>query len=114
MDENDSRKEDKENEERLELENQEEETKVNETPTNENQNSNSRKSIIEEARELKEQNQKLIDELKKERTQLEKIQSEIMLSGKAGFSQDKQKTEDELYLERTKERYKGLGFNPIN
>jgi hypothetical protein len=37
-----------------------------------------------------------------------------MLSGKSGFSQDKQKTEDELYLERTREKYKGLGFSPVN
>ena len=70
-------------------------------------------SIIDQAKQLKADNQKLLEEMKKENTRAEKIQADSILAGKStSASPPEEKSDHQKYIERTKAKYKGSGRDP--
>lgn len=78
----------------------------------ENQN-NDGISPLEEARKLRDENTKLLSELRKERERIEKASAEMLISGKSFNSQrQKEETADEKWAKEAKLRYAGTGMDP--
>ena len=71
-------------------------------------------SMIEQAKKLKEENTKILDEMKKERAKMEKLHSEMILGGGSRQTMpQRQPTAEEKYIEETKKAFNGLGFSPL-
>ena len=79
----------------------------------EEETKNEGKSALDEAKELFEQNKKLLDQISEERKKIEKATAEIMISGRSFAGQaKKEETPDEKWAREAKERYKGTGLDP--
>lgn len=70
-------------------------------------------SPLELARQLNEDNKKLLNQITEERKKIEKASAEMMISGRSYMSpKPKEKTEEEKWAERARQRYKGTGMDP--
>jgi hypothetical protein len=70
-------------------------------------------SPLELARQLNEDNKKILQQITEERKRLEKASADIMISGRSYMSpKPKEKTEDEKWADRARQRYKGTGMDP--
>jgi len=79
----------------------------------EEETKNEGKSALDEAKELFEQNKKLLDQISEERKKIEKATAEIKISGRSFAGQvKKEETTDEKWVREAKERYKGTGLDP--
>jgi hypothetical protein len=76
------------------------------------------KSVIEETKEMLEENKKILTAITDERKKIEKAAAEVLVSGRsyAGQPAKKQETAEEKadreWKESAKERYKGTGLDP--
>ena len=71
-------------------------------------------SPLEEAKKLKEENIKLLAEMRKEREKIEKAAAELLVGGRsfAGQTKPKELSEDEKWAADAKIRYEGTGYDP--
>ena len=70
-------------------------------------------SPLELARQLNEDNKKLLEQISAERKRIEKASADMLISGRSYMSpKPVEKTEDEKWAERARQRYKGTGMDP--
>lgn len=75
---------------------------------------NEEPSMFEEAKKLRDENTKILDEMKKERAKMEKLHGEMILGGGSRMApRPPQKTANDIYKEETKKAFEGLGFSPL-
>ena len=69
---------------------------------------------IDEAKQVLKENQKLLEEIKKERMRVEKATAEMLVNGRsyAGQSPPKEETADQKWAREAKLRYAGTGMDP--
>jgi len=96
-----------------EIQTQTSEAKENQPEEKESEQIESTPSPLELAKQINEDNKKILQQITEERKRLEKASADMLISGRSYMSpKPKEKTEEEKWAERARERYKGTGMDP--
>jgi hypothetical protein len=78
----------------------------------EEQEKEEEEDILAEARKVRDENKKILEQLKAERQRIERATAEMMMTGRSRAIQSKQETADEKWEREAKIRYAGTGMDP--